>query len=474
MIILNRLKKYKIQIFLFLFIAIAYTLLTGGNFWEYDSFSAYKLAKNIVDKSSFSVNCFWGVPGLHNNCYSRYGLFMSAAVVPFYIIEKIYLEVVKGSFFFPGFFPSLTNVFITALLSVLIFSYLKKFKFSSKLSIVGALLYAFFTFAFAYTKTIFAEPLITLLIYSCLYVLLFYKSSHKKYFFAGLLFGLGFLTKITMVIILPVVFYLFWINRKEWKKMLIFFLPLIFLFIIWCIYNNARFGNIFDTGYKGIGFGENILRGLYLFILSPGKSIFIYQPFIIFFIFGLKKFFLKNKKAFISFSLLSAIHFIFYSMYSYQAGEWAWGSRFLYSVLPFFVFCVIFFLQNEKNKLLKFLFYLSVGISFIIQLSSVYISYHRYYSYMSLKYGRNFTRLVYPRFDYSPIFGQWKLIFRLGYSEKDKKFWHEAFQERINFNTNYKIASPDLFFFRSKKFSLFLLLACVIEFLLIKKIYDSL
>lgn len=450
MTILNRLKKYKIPILLFFIVTVAYILMTGGNFWEYDSFSVYKLAKNIVDKSSFEVNCFWGVSGLQNKCYSRYGLLMSIAVIPFYLAEKIYLELIKGSFLFPGFFPSLTNTIITSLLVVLIYNYLLRFKFSVKLSFFGAILFAFFTLVASYTKTLFAEPLLTLLIYLCFYVILFSKESFKKYFFAGLFFGLGFLTKVTIVITAPIILYLFWINKKNWKKIIMFILPAMISLFIWFIYNYVRFGNIFNTGYRGIGFGENIFKGLYLFLLSPGKSIFFYQPFIIFFIFGLKKFYSTNKNAFIALFGMSVFHLIFYSMYSYQTGEWAWGSRFLYTILPFFVFSVIFFWRGTKTVFIKTLFCVSVAISLLIQFSSVYISYHRYYSFMNNKYGPNFTSLVYPRFDYSPLFGQWKLILHLGYKKNENTSWHEAFQEYPNFKTNYKIAPPDLFFLRSK------------------------
>lgn len=474
MIILNSLKKHQTSIFLFLFIFIAYVLITGGNFWEYDSFASYKLSKSIVDHRNFQISCFWGEKGADGKCYSKYGLFMSVAIIPFYLIEKIYLEIFKGNFFYPGFFPSLTNAAITALLSVLIYKYLLRFKFSGGISITGALLFSFFTFAASYTKTLFAEPLITLLIYLCFYVLLFFSSSRKKYALAGFIFGLGFLTKITIVIILPAILYLFCLDRKEWKKTLYFIFPFLFLFIVWCFYNFFRFGSFFDTGYRGIGFGENILKGIYLFILSPGKSLFFYQPFIIFFIFGIGKFFRKQKRVFVVFSLVALIHLFFYSAYSFQVGEWAWGPRFLYTTLPFFVLCVMFFLNHTKKFFIKAGFYVCLGLSLIIQLSSVYLSYHRYYSFMNKKYGYDFSRLIYPSFNYSPLLGQWKMILRFGYKSSDDTYWKEAFQEYPSFKTNYKVAPPDLFFLRSRKLILMIIAAGVIEFLLIKKIYDSL
>ncbi len=277
MIIFNKLNKYKLHVclFLFIFIFLSYFLMTGGNFWEYDSFASYKLSKNMVDRGNFQIDCFWGEKGLSGQCYSKYGVFMSVAIIPFYLLEKIFLEFFKSKFFYAGFFPSLANCFITALLAVLIFKYLSKMNFSKKISIAGAMLFSFATFAPVYTKTLFAEPLLALLIYLCLY-LLFFKDRVFFIFLAGLCFGLALLTKITAIIILPVLLYIIFYKKTNFKKLIIFFLPFLFSLLIFFIYNFSRFGNILNSGYSGINFNNSLFKGLYLFILSPGKSFVLY------------------------------------------------------------------------------------------------------------------------------------------------------------------------------------------------------
>lgn len=474
MIILNKFKKYKIHILLFLFVFIAYILITGGNFWEYDSFSVYKTSKSIIDHGNFQIDCFWGEKGLGNRCYSKYGVFMSVAIIPFYLLEKIFLEFFKSKFFYVGFFPSLTNCFATALLSVLFFEYLSKMNFSKRISVVGTLLFSFATFLPAYTKTLFAEPLYTLLIYSCLYILFFSNQSKKILIFAGFLFGLAFITKITALIIFPCLLFTLYFKQTSKIKFLIFLVPIITIFAIFCIYNLFRFGNVFNTGYYGIGFGESIIRGLYLFFVSPGKSLFLYQPIIILFVFGIRKFYHEQKIVFIILGMLLVIHVIFYSIYSFQTGEWAWGPRFLYTILPFFMICTIYFLRDLKNRAFKILFIFITTLSLLIQFSSVYLSYHRYYAFMNKKYGANFFKIVYPNFQYSPIIGQWKMIFHLGYNRNNDMYWKEAFQEYSHFKANYRIAPPDLFFMRSRKLMIiFGIIFGTTELLLFKKIYEA-
>lgn len=475
MTILNKLiKNYRLHIFLFLFIFLAYVAMTGGNFWEYDSFAVYKLSKSLVDRGQFSIDCFWGAKAFNGACYSIYGILMSLIIIPLSILEKITIDILKISFFPSGFFPSLTNCFVTAGLAVLIYQFLRKMNFNGKLAFFGGLLFSFGTYAPAYTKTLYAEPLLALLIFSCIYLLVFHEPCKKHIFFAGIFFGLAFLTKVSAVLFLPSVVILLLAQQISIKKCFVFFTPFVVSIAFFFVYNYLRFHSLMHTGHGDIAFDKTLISGLNLFIFSPGKSIFLYQPIIILFIFGIKKFVRKQKVLFFSLFIAVMIHFVFYGTYHWQAGDWTWGSRFLYVTMPFFIFCIMYFLRENKTKFLKILFWLFLIVSLIIQFSSIYLSYHRYYSFMNKKYGHDFSRLAYPYFYYSPLYGQWKMIFRLEYEKKDDAYWAEAFQEYPHFNTNYRIAPPDLFFLRSKKMLIISgIIFIIAELFLIKKIYEA-
>ncbi len=454
---------------LFLLFLFFYISITGGNFWESDSQSMYQTAKNLIDHQSFAVDCFWEAAKSGNVCYSKYGLISSLIIIPMYLLEKLFLDVFHNTYFYAGFFPSLTNCFITSLLVVLTYKYLIKLKFSEKYAIMGALLLGFGTYLSAYTKTLFSEPLTTLLFYSASYVFIFWKQTPKNLALAGFLFGFTFLTKFGILIFLPCLIYVFISKKINLKHFLYFIIPLFFCVIIYFIYNYLRFGDIFDSGYRDIKtFGFPFFYGLYINLLSPGKSLFLYQPIIFFAFLGIKK--LKKWNPFLLgfFTIMTLINFTFFSFFQSPTGDLAWGTRYLYTSLPFFIILLMYFLKSYKERSWRVIFISVFLVSLIIQFSSIYISYHRYISYIQKKLG---IYDIYPIAQLSPLYGQWKIIFRLNYMDEDRKYWREAFQEYINFDLNYRISPPDIFLLRTKQGILVFLLFTLLELYFLKKLY---
>jgi|SRR3989344_4991756 len=466
--------KFQTQLLLFLVSLIFFISITGGNFWESDSQTVYYLTKSITDQGQISIPCLWEAGEFQGKCYSKYGLFSSISVIPLYLLEKLFREFFHNSYFFAGFFSSLTNCFISSLLVVLIYQYLIKMEFSKKTSALISLLFGFCTYLPVYTKTLFAEPLITLLTYSSIYLLIFRAPKLSNFFWAGILIGLAFLTKFSLIIFLPVFFLLFLFKKPTIKQLFYFSFPTVISIIIFFCYNYIRFNNILDTGYRNMSLDHPLIYGLYLQVLSPGKSLFLYQPFIIFFIFGIKSFYNRQKVLSLLLAIFVAISLIFYSIFTSPTGDLTWGSRYLYPTLPFYIFCVAYFIKYNKNKTLLKIFFVAIILSFIIQASAIFLSYHRYDSYLSKKIGVNYLQKSYNNIHLSPLFGQWKMIFNLGYNNIDDQAWREAFQEHINFNTKYIIAPTDMFFLRSKKELVVLTLFFVLELVLIKKLNNQL
>lgn len=438
---------------IFLFFLLGYIMITAGVFWEYDSHSVVNLTKNFVDHGKFTVDCSLGIKGLYANCYPRYGIFMSLVIIPLYLFEKIITGVLHVNYFPPNFFPGLLNAFVSAGLAVLIYQYLRKIEIGKRVSLLTTLIFGWATYVPAYTKTLFPEPLITLLVLSFFYLILFGRPTRKIYFTAGLLFGLSFLTRVTLLIVLLPVFYVFRSKKTSLKMMICFFIPCAAAAAVFFIYNQMRFGHVLMTGYQPV-FNSRILDGIYLYFFSPGKSIFLYQPVIIFSLFGMKKFFHAKKQIFIAFFLLTAVHILFFSKYTCivkyacAAGDLAWGPRFLYPILPFFIFALAYFIKDIKHKTTAAIFSLFILFSFVIQFSSFAFSFHRYFAYMNEKYHLSMYQKIYTNPEFSPLLGQWKLIFKSGDIKKDKQALREAFQDYPEFNYEQTIGPFDLFFFR--------------------------
>jgi hypothetical protein len=448
--------RLKISFLLFFIVLIAYVSITGGNVWEYDSHSVLEVAKNIVDKKTIAISCFFGEKTLSGECFSRYGILMSLVIIPFYLLDKLFLL---------SFFVYLTNCVITSLLSVLIFNFLQRLNFSAKQSIFGSLIFSFATFAPFHTKTLFSEPLLTLLAYSSMYFLLF----NKQIFLSGVLMFAAGLTKASVFIgFIPL--YLWSLMTKiSLKRRMVLIIFVIFSVISYCAYNYFRFSNIFQTGYANISFKPALLGSAFFYIFSPGASIFLFQPVLFLAFFGLRIFQKKSAKVFIVLLLIVVLYLLVVITYSRSREDWSWGPRLLYPILPFMVISLMFFVKEIKTKILKFAFYILVVISIFIQLSSVVISYHRFFSFTTHKYGDAGYRRVYENYDSFPIFGQFKMIFKIDYKKSEENIWREAFSDRKKFDIKNTIGPFDLFFLWSKKTILILSVLLIAEGLLIRK-----
>ncbi|EKD90287.1 MAG: hypothetical protein ACD_31C00038G0003, partial [uncultured bacterium] len=359
----------KIEALIFAATFIFYFSITNGTFWESDGLITYQSTQAMVEKFNFIVPCGITPQSINGNCYSQYGLFMSTAIIPFYLIGKIF----SNSYFPADFFPSLTNVFITSILVVLILKYLKKIT-TLEYSLLGTFLFACATYVPAYTKTLYSEPLITLLLYAVIYCLVFLKHNQKTLFLAGFFLGLALLTKIAIIIFLPVIIYIFFQKKTNFKKLTVFVIPILVSVLIFFLYNFFRFGNILETGYGAIKLNYPIIIGLYLHLFSTGKSFFWYQPVLLFSLFGFKEFLKRQPALFIALGLFTLTSFLFYSIYMHPMGDLTWGTRYLYPCLGFFILGIVFFLRKSQDKLLKALFIVCLIISLLIQFSSVYLS----------------------------------------------------------------------------------------------------
>jgi hypothetical protein len=213
--------------------------------------------------------------------------------------------------------------------------------------------------------------------------------------------GIAFITRSTSILgILPIfvivtVYYLKNSGVKTTVKLIpkdvfLFFLAFLPFICLTLWYNHYRFGSIFETGHllrashMGINFftGTPLLTGLSGFLISPGKGFFYYSPVAIFFFFGIKSFFKKHLGLAICFIAMILSYLFFLSKNIYWHGDWAWGSRYLLVLTPFFIIPIAELFDSEiwlKRKVLKRLIYSIVVISLIIQLAAISVDFNKYF-----------------------------------------------------------------------------------------------
>ena len=252
----------------------------------------------------------------------------------------------------------LFNPLITALTGTLVFLYLRRLAFDRATAITAALAFGLTTLAQPYTKTFFREPLTVFLIFACAFCLLCLREAIRDndrgkriWFLLALITGLsGMLTKeaavfgvpTVLLILLPLVMARLRAPR-DWA--ILFGISFVALAII--LGALSLFGS-----YMGIGrfdfFGRlaqmwaNLAlaqQGIVGFLFSPGKSIFVYSP-ILLFAFAAPFITDRHRRWDVSWQFI--LVFVFVVIYSFVRGaEWFggrnWGPRYMLPLTPFLV-----------------------------------------------------------------------------------------------------------------------------------------
>ncbi len=106
--------------------------------------------------------------------------------------------------------------------------------------------------------------------------------------------------------------------------------------LVFLLYNHARWGNAFDTGY-GDTLGlmkEHPLHGFWGLFLSPGKSLFLYSPPLVLGVLASVRFARSHGRAALALALVGIPPIFFYSRFLSWSGDYCWGPRYLTYLVP--------------------------------------------------------------------------------------------------------------------------------------------
>jgi hypothetical protein len=116
-------------------------------------------------------------------------------------------------------------------------------------------------------------------------------------------------------------------------------------------YNFARTHSLFGTGYNnlsgGEAFGEHVRVGLWGLFLSPGKSVFLYNLPLVVALLALPHVWRTRSRDWLVALLVTAAPVVFvYSRYSFWAGDWCWGPRYILFLVPIALLPAAFLLDD--------------------------------------------------------------------------------------------------------------------------------
>jgi len=346
-------------------------------------------AKSLVYQGHFSIdNKMPGmVTGIDGKYYSVGGLGWTLVLVIPVWLNKTF----GGSINNIEFVASFANPFLAFCLLIVLS---KLFSFVSKNKNIG-LLVAFITIfstnLLPLAKHSFAHMLSILAITTAVYFGLKYSQTKKKnnLIFSGLFFGLLVISyNYSFVLVSFALFLILLIKKSLNPKIIInWFIGVIPLVILFFIYNYFRFGNIFESGYTvNTGGGDLALPasfydGFWGLLLSPGKSIWVYSPILIYSFYLAVKNFKKNWVDWL-FLIILTINVVFYARLAFWSGELSYGPRYLATIIPFGGLV----LANHWKQINKKILIGLVLIGLWVQLVGISIPYTKQYEWYDMEF----------------------------------------------------------------------------------------
>jgi len=394
-------RNWYIAIYLFILFLSVYFLTASGQVGFTDVGNArIEVLKSLVSKHELTVPAGIGIKGADGREYSLFSIGSVVSAIPFYFLGKL----IGVS---PWSLINIINQISGAVTVVLVFLFSVSLGYSKRAALYTSIVYGCCTMAWYYSKDSGDHTLETLFVLFSIYFMFQYSINKKNlyFIFSIVSFGFAFITRPTSVLIIPSLLILITNTTHDAEKFelktaakvltrkillfLVIFSPFLLL-TFW--YNYYRFGSIFETGYSlmaerlGLDFfsGTQLWTGLSGFLISPGKGFFYYSPVTVLFFFSIKSFIKKNFLPGLSFIVTIIFYLVFMSRYVYWHGDWAWGPRYLFVTMPFFLIPTAVLFDSRtwiEKKYSRRLIILISAFSLFIQIASVSVSpYKHFYS----------------------------------------------------------------------------------------------
>ena len=420
-----------VYLFLFVFSLYALSFSTAlSNRGIGEGHVKIAVLQSLVDNGSIGLDAplTHTVPGRGGKYYTYHEFGQNVFVLPIFLLAKGLRDT--------GFPFFLANAVLTALTCVLLCRMLILCGFSSASSLATALLYGVATPAWFYgAKAPFEQPVVAFLLLAAFYCMFRHGKgeghSITNVVLGSVCAGMGLITRTDMVLALPVLALLVWLMKKEAggeridpKKTAAVFMAVLLPFVVFALcYNYLRFGSVWQTGYQ-LDIREQMFKPAYFpfgaagFLVSPGKSIFLFAPVLLLLPFAMRAFYRKVPRSlFVALSAQVMLYFFFFSSFVVWHGDWCWGPRFFLVVTPFLVMPLAALLENWQNmggakKLaITVLIVVSVAVQLLPVLSNFYLG-------LAAKYGLHVPEN--PRLwrDFGPLdsLSYWRSFFVPRYS----------------------------------------------------------
>lgn len=355
----------------------------------------------------------FGLLGRGGHLYSWYGIGQSLLMLPADLVGTglarlpIFSDYTDDPAVRSVVVSYITNIFVNVLTALFAFRLLRQLRFSQRESVAGVLALMFCTTHLHYTQNMMENNyimLLTLVGLSYQYEWL-RADSQRALFIGSAALGLNLLTRLTTgldliaagVFLLAVLWFEHVRGRDLWQRFLAYAkiaAPVYaFFFMIDRTYQFYRFGSFTNT-YVSLFAREQRLRdptlppnfpwstpfhvGFIGALFKPEKSIFLFDPLLVLAILLLVLLWTRltaEVRAYGVTSVLLLLAYIsFYARYTYWAGDFAWGDRYVSTTVELVAFIAVPLLLRHRENLNTWIWRAGmalIAVSLVIQVASL-------------------------------------------------------------------------------------------------------
>ena len=410
---------------LFIFLFGFSMLMSSGHPYSSDEETMLAVAESLWLRGSFALE-----PDFLMNYavgtdpegprYSRYGPGQSLLLLPFVALGSTLAQFAPeyATGLVMRLWVMLLPALLTAATAALLAAWIQSLGYSVRIALTVGLIYGLGSLALPFSRTLFAEPTVTMLLVLCCYAL--HRPEQRWWVVAGVAAATAISVKAQTLLALPVValyaLAVSWQNLSgpTWRvfigRTLLGTLGALPIMLLYGLYNTLLFGHPLRTGYGGLDPGEHMniawQEGLYGLTLSSGKSLFLYAPCLLLGMVGLLMRRRQQGRESLLAVMMLVVHLAFYARIDFWHGDGSWGPRYMLVVVPFLLLPaagLLDWLARPRQWLYRRLATFVLLLSFSIQLLPILANLNTYLQ-LANQYSRHFEPAA------SPLIGHWRLF----------------------------------------------------------------
>jgi hypothetical protein len=342
----------------FLLFSFFYLLTSSGRVRTVDEYMAFFETESLLQKGSTAVpqavelHYYYGKYGVDGEPHTPYPPGHPLFAAPWYAFGRYVLERLPGV---PaGISPLVlqasvcfSSAFFSAAIVAMLFLIFRKLALDARRAFLSACIVGVATPVFSYSSWFFSEPLTAALLVAAAY---FVFARHPRELvptpsaaIGGTLLGLAVFVRPAHALA-AMVFFVALLVRDRIKGItpgLLLGLCSAAGLAALLMYNFHVYGNALEFGYPVVAEGGKrlnsfetpIFTGLFGFLLSPGKSIFVFAPPVILALFGLSRLWRKDRGLAVVAAGALPVYLVFYARYSQWEGGYCVGPRYMVPAL---------------------------------------------------------------------------------------------------------------------------------------------